>query len=218
MNGILFDMDTDTTTLVASDAHKLICYTTRDVKVETPASFILHKKPANVLKSIVGKDVENVEITFDDKNVVFGFDKTLVMCRLIVGKYPKYREVIPKNNANILRIDRAMFFNVVRRISVCSNKGSNQIKLSLSENVLEISAQDLGFSIAAYEKVPCSYEGDALEVGFKSSFLQDILANMSCDQVVMKFADSRRAALVVPAEDEAESEKLCGIIMPIMFS
>lgn len=218
MNGILFDIDTDSTTLVASDAHKLICYTTKDVQSPEKASFILHKKPANVLKSIIGKDVELVQVAFDAKNVVFGFDNTIVICRLITGKYPKYRDVIPQNNANVLKIDRTMFLNVVRRISVCSNKGSNQIKLSLSDNTLEISAQDLGFSIAAYEKVACSYEGDALEIGFKSSFLQEILSNMSCDQVVMKFADSRRAALVVPAEDEAESEKLCGIIMPIMFS
>lgn len=218
MNGIFFDIDTESTTLVASDAHKLICYTTKDVKSEQKASFILHKKTAAILRAIIGKDVEEVTVAFDAKNASFSFDNTLVICRQIVGRYPKYRDVIPQNNANTLKIDRALFLNTVRRIAVCSNKASNQIKFDLRENSLEISAQDLGFSIAAYEKVACQYDGEELTIGFKSTFLAEILSNMSCNEIVMKFADSKRAALIVPAEDEAESEKLCGIIMPIMFS
>lgn len=218
MNGIFFDIDTDSTTLVASDAHKLICYTTKDVKSEQKASFILHKKTAAILRAIIGKDVEDVTVAFDAKNASFSFDKTLVICRQIVGRYPKYRDVIPQNNANTLKIDRALFLNTVRRIAVCSNKASNQIKFDLRENSLEISAQDLGFSIAAYEKVACQYDGEELTIGFKSTFLAEILSNMSCNEIVMKFADSKRAALIVPAEDEAESEKLCGIILPVLIS
>ncbi len=218
MNGIYFDFGTDSTTLVASDAHKLICYTAKEVTTEEPTAFILHKKPAAVLKSIIGKDTENVELSFDAKNVMFRFDDTVVICRQIVGKYPKYRNVIPQNNANTLKIDRQMFLNTVRRVSVCANKASSQIKFTLRENSLEITAQDLGFSIAAYEKLACQYDGENLEIGFKSNFLVDILSNMSCNVVVMKFADNRRAALIVPAEDEDESEKLCGILMPIMFA
>lgn len=218
MNGIYFDFGPDSTTLVASDAHKLICYTTPDVKVENRIAFILHKRPAAVLRATIGKDTENVEVRFDSKTVEFRFDSTVVICRQIVGKYPRYRDVIPQNNANTLKIDRVMFLNSIRRISVCSNKASSQIKFALSENSLEITAQDLGFSIAAYEKLGCSYEGEPLEIGFKSTFLIEILSNMSCNELVMKFSDSRRAALVVPAEDEEESGKLCGIIMPIMFA
>lgn len=220
MNGIFFDIDTDSTTLVASDAHKLICYTTADVKApgEEKASFILHKKPASVLRQIIDKDVETVHIEFDSKSLVFTFDQTLVICRQIVGRYPKYRDIIPQNNSNILKIDRNMFLGTLRRVAVCSNKASSQIKLDLKENSLEVSAQDLGFSLAAYEKIACSYDGEQLSIGFKSNFLIEILSNMTCGEVVMKFADSKRAALVVPAEDEAESEKLCGLIMPIMFS
>ena len=172
MNGILFDIDLASTTLVASDSHKLICYTTTDVKASEKASFILHKKPA----------------------------------------------VIPQNNSNILKINRALLLNTVRRVSVCANKASNHIKFDLKSGSLEISAQDLGFSIAAYEKMQCQYDGDDLTIGFKSPFIIEILSNMNCSEVVMKFLDSKRAALVVPAEEEEESEKICGIIMPIMIS
>ena len=218
MNGILFDIDVASTTLVASDSHKLICYTTADVKASEKASFILHKKPAAILKAIIGKEAEVVDITFDSKNATFTFAQTMVICRLVVGKYPKYRDVIPQNNSNILKINRMQMLNTVRRVSVCANKASNHIKLDLQPGSLEISAQDLGFSIAAYEKMQCQYDGEPLTIGFKSPFIIEILSNMNCGEIVMKFLDSKRAALVVPAEEEADSEKICGIIMPIMIS
>ncbi|MBR2609424.1 MAG: DNA polymerase III subunit beta [Bacteroidales bacterium] len=218
MNGILFDIDLASTTLVASDSHKLICYTTTDVQASEKASFILHKKPAAILKAIIGKDADNVEIAFDSKNAVFRFGQTEVICRLVVGKYPKYRDVIPQNNSNILRINRVQLLNTVRRVSVCSNKASNHIKFDLKSGSLMVSAQDLGFSIAAHETMQCQYDGEDLTIGFKSPFIIEILSNMNCGELVMKFLDSKRAALVVPAEEEEESEKICGIIMPIMIS
>ena len=215
MHGIYFDIDVDSTTLVASDSHKLICYTTGDVKAPGKLSFILHKKPANVLKSIIGKDIEEVEVIFDSTTVVFKFGTTMMVCRLIVGKYPKYRDVIPQNNANILKINRTQFLNTIRRVAVCANKASNHVKFDLKPDQLETTAQDLGFATTAYEKISCDYSGDNLTIGFKSPFLVDILSNMTCENLVMKFADPRRAALILPAEEEAENEKICGIIMPV---
>lgn len=218
MNGIFFDIDTASTTLVASDSHKLICYTTDDVKAEQKASFILHKKPAGVLRSLLDKGEGEVELRFDERNVVFNYGATMMVCRLITGKYPKYRDVIPQNNSNILRIDRVQLLNTVRRVSVCANKASNHVKLNLTPGQLEITAQDLGFALAAYEKLECDYAGEDLAIGFKSSFLVEILSNMSCETLVMKFMDARRAALIIPSEEEASSEKICGILMPIMIS
>ena len=218
MNGIFFDIDLNSTTLVASDSHKLICYTTVDVNASEKASFILHKKPAAILKSTIGKDIETVEISFDAKTAEFKFGTSTVICRLVVGKYPKYRDVIPQNNSNILRINRAQLLNTVRRVSVCSNKASNHIKFDLKSGSLMVSAQDLGFSIAAHETMQCQYDGEDLTIGFKAPFIIEILSNMTCGELVIKFLDSKRAALIVPAEEEAESEKICGIIMPIMIS
>ena len=217
MNGIFFDMAPESTTLVASDSHKLICYTTGDVKAPEKASFILHKKPAGVLRSIIDKEDEKVEVSFDNTNAQFTFGSTTLICRLVVGKYPKYRDVIPTANSNILQIDRQLLLNTVKRVAVCANKASNHIKFTLKEGQLEISAQDLGFALAAYEKISCNYQGDELSIGFKSTFLTEILANMGCNSLVIKFADARRAALILPAEEEAATEKVCGILMPIMI-
>ena len=215
MNGIFFDMDVDSTTFVASDSHKLICYTITDAKAESKLSFILHKKAAAVLKSLLVKDDSEVRVSFDSSSAIFSFGRTTLYCRLIVGKYPKYRDVIPQTNSNILKIDRVQFLNTIRRIAVCAAKASNSVKFEFKENQLEVTAQDLGFSIAAYDKIACDYSGAELTIGFKSPFLIEILSNMTCENIVMKFADARRAALILPSEEEAESEKICGIIMPV---
>ncbi len=218
MNGIFFDIAPEATTFVGSDSHKLICYTTDEVKADAAASFILHKKPAAVLKAIVDKEEGDVAINFDNSTAVFTFGVTMMVCRLVVGKYPRYREVIPQNNANVLRIDRSQLLNTVRRVAVCANKASNHIKFDLKAGQLEITAQDLGFATEAYEKLECDYSGTDLTIGFKSSFLTEILGNMNCETIVMKFADARRAALIVPSEEESDTEKVCGILMPIMVS
>lgn len=218
MNGIYFDLGETSTTFVASDSHKLICYTTPEVKVQNACSFILHKRAAAVIKGLVGKDDETVDVTFDGSTVVFTFGAAMMVCRLIVGKYPRYRDVIPQNNSNILKIDRVQFLNTIRRVSVCANKASNHVRFDLTDGQLEITSQDLGFAIAAYEKVICDYSGAPLTIGFKSPFLVDILNNMTCNTLVMKFADAKRAALIIPAEEEEESGKICGIIMPVAIS
>ncbi len=149
MNGIFFDIDAPTTTLVASDAHKLICFEFTGAQVSQKSSFILHKKPAAVLRSILAKVEGDISIQFDNKNAYFNFDNNILVCRLIEGTYPAYRTVIPKNNTNKMTIGRAELLNVVKRIAVCSNQISSQIKQKLSFNQVLISAQDLTFSMSA---------------------------------------------------------------------
>lgn len=216
MNSIYFDIKPESTTLVASDLQKLICYTAIDVKTPGQASFILNKRHAAVIKAILGKDNGDVSITFDEKIAVFRFGNTTAICCLVFGSYPDYTTIIPKNNSNILTISRVQLLNTVRRISVCSPKASNHIKFDLKEGSLEISAQDLGYEIAAHENVNCEYKGDELSIGFKSTHIIEILSNLSCETLIMKFADKRRSALILPSEEEVADEKVFGIVMPIM--
>ena len=214
MNSIFFDIKADGTTLVASDLQKLICYSAADVKAPGDASFILNKRHAGVLKGILGKDAGPVSVTFDEKIAVFRFGATALVSCLVVGKYPDYRTIIPKNNSNILHINRVQLLNTVRRIAVCSPKASNHIKFDLKPGSLEVSAQDVGFEIAAHDTIECQYDGDELTIGFKSTHISEILSNLPSEGVTMKFADKRRSALILPAEEEGQ--KIFGIVMPIM--
>ncbi|HBZ35963.1 MAG TPA: DNA polymerase III subunit beta, partial [Rikenellaceae bacterium] len=131
MNGIFFDIDSEQTTLVASDAHKLVCFTRKDINSDKKSSFILPKKPASILKTILTKFNEDVTIRFDSKNAYFSFDSFVLVCRMVEGNYPAYKSVIPKNNQNKMVINRLDFLNSTRRAAVCSNQASSQVKLKL---------------------------------------------------------------------------------------
>jgi DNA polymerase-3 subunit beta len=140
-----------------------------------------------------------------------------MVCRLIEGRYPNYNSVIPQNNPYKAIIDRVSLMNTLRRVSVFSNQGSNLIKLEYSENEIHISAQDIDFSISAEERIPCQYQGETMKIGFKSSFLIDILANLSSTDVVMELADPSRAGLILPFETDSEEDTLM-LIMPMMLN
>ena len=219
MNGIFFDITQENTTMVASNAHKLVCYTRYDVKGNGASGFILPKKPANILKNNLAKlGEENVEISFDKKNAYFKFDNSLMVCRLVDGTYPAYRSVIPKNNTNIVSVTRSELLNASKRVAVCSNQATSQIIFKLSQNKLEISAQDVDFSMSAHETVNCEYEGVPMEIGFKSTFLIEILGNLPYDQICIKLADPNRAALIQPAIQSEPEEEICALLMPMRIN
>lgn len=219
MNGIFFDITPESTTLVASNAHKLVCYTRNDVKGNATSSFILPKKPANILKSNLAKlTEEDVEITFDKKNAYFKFDNSLLVCRLVDGTYPAYKTVIPKNNTNIVSVQRSEILNASKRVAVCSNQATSQIVFKLSQNRLEILAQDVDFSMSAQETLTCEYEGAPMEIGFKSTFLIEILNNLPYDQICIKLADPNRAALIQPAVPSEPNEEICALLMPMRIN
>lgn len=218
MNGIFVELSTEDVKFVASDAHKLVRYKRFDAKAEKNASFILPKKPAALLKSLLPKEDFDVKLEFDDKNAYFTLSNFKLICRLVEGNYPSYNSVIPTNNPNKLIIDRVEFYNTVRRVSVFSNQASNLVRLKLAENQLIVSAQDIDFSISAVERLSCQYDGDDMEIGFKSTFLQEILSNLSATDVKMELSDPTRAGLLLPAENEHEEENILMLLMPMMIN
>jgi DNA polymerase-3 subunit beta len=218
MNGIFIELTTDDMKFVASDAHKLVRYKRFDAKAEKDASFILPKKPAALLKSLLPKEDFDVKLEFDEKNAFFTLSNFKLICRLVEGNYPSYNSVIPQNNPNKLIIDRVEFYNTVRRVSVFSNQASNLVRLKLTENQLVVSAQDIDFSISAVERLNCQYEGEDMEIGFKSTFLQEILSNLSATDVKVELSDPTRAGLLLPAENENEEENVLMLLMPMMIN
>lgn len=219
MNGIFFDITPESTTMVASNAHKLVCYTRTDVKGNGTQGFILPKKPANILKNNLAKLSESiVEISFDKKNAYFKFDNSLMVCRLVDGTYPAYRSVIPKNNTNIVTIGRSELLNASKRVAVCSNQATGQLIFKLSQNTIVISAQDVDFSMSAQERINCEYDGTPMEIGFKAVFLNEILSNLPYDQICIKLADPNRAALIQPAVQSEPDEEICALLMPMRIS
>jgi DNA polymerase-3 subunit beta len=218
MGGIFIESATDKITFVASDAHKLVRYQRTDAQADNNSSFILPKKPASLLKNILPREQGPFTVEYDDKNAFFNLNDYKVVCRLVEGNYPNYNSVIPKNNPRKITIDRVELYNTLKRVSVFSNQASNLVKLQLKGNQITVSAQDIDFSISAYERLKCQYEGDEIEIGFKSVFLLEILANIASQDVMIELADPTRAGLFLPAETENESEDLLMLLMPMMIN
>lgn len=217
MNGIYFDITPEDITLVASDGHKLVRNKTYAAHGSEKAAFILPKKPANLLKNLLPKEQGDVRIGFDDRNAMFTLENYQMVCRLIEGRYPNYNSVIPQNNPHKAIIDRTSFISALRRVSVFSSQASSLIKLNFSDNQVKISAQDIDFSTSAEEMLICQYEGNTMSIGFKSSFLIDILNNIPSTNVVVELADPSRAGVIVPEEQE-ENEDLLMLLMPMMLN
>ena len=217
MNGILFDLNEEQLTLVATDAQRLVRYINRDIKGVAPQSFILPKKPATILRAILGKEEDEAVIRFGQKNARFTFGRTEIVCRQIEGRYPNYNAVIPQINQNEVTVDRQTIVNACKRVAVFANSGTSLLKLALSENTIKISAQDIDFSTSAEETIACSYSGTPMAIGFKAPFLIDILQAVTSDDVLIRLADPARAGLILPSE-EPENQELLMLLMPMLLN
>jgi len=218
MSGVFFQFSSESSTFVATDAHKLVRYVRTDFKSDKLVEFIMPKKPLNILKGILINDNYDVEIEYNESNAKFTFSNLSITCRLIDGKYPNYEAVIPKENPNILTIDRSLFLNSTKRVSIFSNKTTHQIRLKITGNELVISAEDLDYSNKAEERLNCNYNGDDIEIGFNSRFLTEMLSNLGSEEVKLELSLPNRAGILTPTKSDSEAEKITMLVMPVMLN
>ena len=170
------------------------------------------------MKNILLKEEGEVKMTFDQKNVVFELSNSTLVCRLIEGAYPNYNVVIPQANPNKLLVDRVGLLNAIKRVAVCSNPSTNLIRLDIADNKVVLAAQDVNFSISANETLSCSYEGAPITIGFKSTFLVEILTNLETPTILVELADSTRAGVYKPVYDDVQASSTLMLLMPMMIN
>ena len=217
MSGIFCELSPEDVTFVATDAHKLVRYKRTDSQADTPASFILPKKPLNQLKNILPEDLE-VKIEYDSTNAAFSYDNVNLICRLIDGRYPNYDAVIPKDNPNALTIDRIPFINSIKRVALYANQSTNQLRLKISGKELTLSAEDIDYANEAKERLTCSYNGDDMEIGFNSKFLLDMLNNLDSETIKIEMSAPNRAGILLPIDDDNKDEDILMLVMPVMLN
>ncbi len=218
MNGVYFNFEQGKLTFVATDAHKLVRSMVECPDVDFNASFILPKKPANLLKGVLLKEEEPIRVMFDAKNVTFELKNHKLVCRLIEGNYPNYNAVIPSANPNKVLVDRVELVNGIKRVAVCSNPTTNLIRMDIAGNKISLAAQDIDFSVSANETISCSYDGQPVTIGFKSTFLVEILSNIDTPTVQIELADSTRAGVFKPVYDDKHAGEVLMLLMPMMIN
>jgi DNA polymerase-3 subunit beta len=217
MSGVFCQFSPEDITFVATDAHKLVRYRRTDSEATGSSSFILPKKPLNLLKSNL-TGTEEVLMEYNESNAVFTFNDIVLICRLIDGKYPNYDAVIPKENPNVLTIDRAQFLSSIKRVSIFANKTTHQVKLKLAGSELALSAEDVDFSNESNERLTCNYVGDDMEIGFNSRFLMEMLNNIETTEIRLEMSEPSRAGLLMPAVKDNENEDILMLVMPVMLN
>jgi len=217
MNGVVLDITTEGITFVASDAHKLVRLKNSAVKADQPATLIIPKKPANLLRSILPKETGIVSISFDDNNVLFKLSNYQMICRLVEGRFPNYNAVVPQNNPYKVIVDRVSFLNTLKRVAIFANQSTSLVKVSISTNQMELTSQDIDFSTSAEETIACQYEGDAITIGFKAQFFIDIVSSLETQDIVLELADPSRAGLFLPFINEPD-EDLLMLLMPMLIN
>lgn len=220
MTGVFFQFSSGNLNFVATDAHKMVKYSRLDFSADKTAEFVVPKKPLQLLKGIVDGFDDKVTIEYNDSNAQFIFGSSKITCRLIDGKYPNYEAVIPKDNPNIMVINRALFLNSVRRVSIFSNKTTHQIRLKIAGTSLNISAEDIDFNNKADERLDCEYSGEDIQIGFNSRFLIEMLNNLGSDKIQLAMSLPNRAGLITPVPEgrNSDNEEITMLVMPVMLN
>ncbi len=217
MSGVYCQFSENEIIFVATDAHKLVRYKRNDATSTDSSDFILPKKPLNMLKANLSGN-EEITLEYNQSNAVFKFNEMVLVCRLIDGKYPNYEAVIPKENPNVLTIDRLQLLNSIKRVSISANKTTHQIKLKLAGAELNLSAEDADFANASNERLTCNYDGDDLEIGFNSRFIIEMLNNLDSDEVQLAMSEPSRAGILTPITKTSENEDVLMLVMPVMLN
>ena len=210
MGGVYFKVKEKNIDVVATDSRVL-----SKVEIETPENeeqfdFIIPAPALSAVKSAV-KGGEDIEILHDDTNCVFRVGGTTVISRRILGSFPRYEAVIPKEFNATLKAKKNDLISTLKRILVCASKSSGHIKLSLNMLNNTIEAQDLSFSTAAKESPDnILFEGQDLTIGFKGEYLIKAIQTLESVDVEIKFTDARRAAIIT-----SDSDPCTILLMPV---
>ena len=216
MTGVLFQFKEDETNFVSTDSHRLVVYKRTDLINAEPIEFIMPKKPLAIFKNILANSNEDVTIEFNENMAKFTFGNNIWICRLIDGKYPNYSAVIPKENPNVLTINRNLLLSSIRRASIMSNKSTNQVRFKLSGNILHLHAEDTEYANKADMQIPCDYNGEDINIGFSSKFLSEMLSVLSSDDITVKMSQPNRPGIIEPIDGLEENENILMLSMPVI--
>ena len=216
MMGILFQMRKSEVRAVATDGHRLVRFTNSKFNAGKEELEVII--PAKAL-NLIAKSIENNDavLTFNDTHVIFTLSNITLISRKIDEKYPNYESVIPLENDKRMVVNKTQILSSVRRTALYASSATHQVRLTVAKGSVSVSAEDVDFGSEAREKLTCEYSGDALEIGFNSTYIIDILSHIDTEDVVLQFSTPTRAAIIQPSQQH-EGEDLLMLVMPVRLN
>ena len=221
LNGVYFNFKDGKLTLVATDGRRLALMS-KDLEVPAASagSIILPAKTVGELQRLLEKG-EKLKINFNERRAAFqiGTDKdssglvdsVYLYSKVVEGNYPNYQQVIPKETHQRIKLERELFLQCIHRAALVTSEKSNSVKIKLSSNLLEITAQSPDFG-EAHESMAISYSGPDLQVAFNPAFVMDPLRAVAKDEIFFELKDE-----VSPGVFKTLDSFIC-VIMPVRLS
>jgi DNA polymerase-3 subunit beta len=218
LNGVFFEKQASPDGLVyrmvATDGHRLSLVDRRSDGVPPSAGsaqgVIIPRKGLHEIRKILETASGNIELAIEGSQLVVRKDATVLMIRLIEGKYPNYQQLIPQNLKEQLLVRRDAFLSSLKRVSLLSNQKSKGVTLTLTNGKMEITSNnpDLG---DAKEEIEVDYHGKDMKIGFNARYILDVLGSMNEDVVQLELNDQLSPGLVRPQNDKSYT---C-VVMPM---
>lgn len=217
LTGVYIEFSADHLTAVATDGHRLVRYIVKDYRNDGfHGSIIVPRKFLSLMNTLLDS-TESLELSMSESHLTATVDEDYVYTRVIDERYPDYESVIPTDNDKILTIDRELFLGAVRRVSIFSNKSTQQIALQLSPERSLITTEDPEKASKAQEELPAEFEGEELFIGYNALYLKDIISHVSAETINIHFKTSISAALFYPQTPE-EDRDITMLLMPIRLN
>lgn len=217
LNTICFDIHSQEVSLVSSNGNQLALTKLAMPELNAEGSYLLGTRPASLLKGMLAKADGNVHFSLGQRTAIVHTEEYSLTSRLVEGRFPNYRSVIPQDNPNIVTVNRLALVSALRRVLVFANAQAVLVKFRLGPNTMNISSQDIDFGKSAEENMLCDYMGTPMRIAFKGSVLLDLINNIEGDDITLKLSDPSRAGLIVPAKQK-EGEEVLMLIMPSVFN
>jgi DNA polymerase-3 subunit beta len=190
---------------VATDGHRL-------ARVEEPLpdgaaampGVIIPRKTVNELRKLLDETSESIDIELSDTRIRFRIGTVTLTSKLIDGTFPEYERVIPRDNDKILRVPAKEFSQAVGRVAAISSERSRPVKMSLSRDLLTLSAAspEQGTATEELDSDHVKYEATPLEIGFQARYLNDITDQIA-NQIEFRFSDGSAPTIVCDVADQS---------------
>ncbi len=203
LNGVFFELSSQTGfRMVATDGHRmsLIHKPNIEVKSNITHGVIIPRKGLHEIKKILEGIDGSVEIAIEGSQFILKHNSTILMIRLIEGKYPNYQQFIPQSLPQKINIDREKFLTSLRRVSLLANQKSKAVLLNFTSGKMEISSNNPELGDAT-EDIDIDYRGSDIKIGFNAKFIQDILVSMNNDVVDFELKDHLSPGIMKPHDD-----------------
>lgn len=217
MTGVFFELSPEGVQFVSTDAHRLVRYKRTDAFSENSSSFIVPKKPLNILKSSIPDTDEEIEVRYNTNHLFVKSNNIEMACRLIEGRFPDYKVVIPFDNPYKLIVNRTELQGALRRVSIFSNKSTNQVAFHIKASEVQLLSQDVDFNHEGNERLSCQFDGEDMSIAFNAKFLIEMLGATNTSEIRLELSTPARAGIIKPTED-AEGEELLMLVMPLMLN